>query len=144
LPWKRYELENYVVNPDLLIEWVRQERADLSIDQSKAILDQLILDQVFDGNMADFNNYSQANPSMQNTLWRAQTQTQKLSLFAEEFFRRIAEATGTRILLRKSDIYRLIERLDPASIDPEVAAKLDAILKLLAANRTLQTPAHSD
>lgn len=144
MPWKRYELENYVVNPDLLIEWVRQERADLSIDQSKAILDQLILDQVFDGNMADFNNYSQANPSMQNTLWRAQTQTQKLSLFAEEFFRRIAEATGTRILLRKSDIYRLIERLDPASIDPEVAAKLDAILKLLAANRTLQTPAHSD
>ena len=144
MPWKRYELENYVVNPDLLIEWVRQERADLSIDQSKAILDQLILDQVFDGNMADFNNYSQANPSMQNTLWRAQTQTQKLSLFAEEFFRRIAEATGTRILLRKSDLYRLIERLDPASIDPEVAAKLDAILKLLAANRTLQTPAHSD
>ena len=144
MPWKRYELENYVVNPDLLIEWVRQERADLSIDQSKAILDQLILDQVFDGNMADFNNYSQANPSMQNTLWRAQTQTQKLSLFAEEFFRRIAEATGTRILLRKSDLYRLIERLDPASIDPEVAAKLDAILKLLKANRTLQTPAHSD
>ena len=144
LPWKRYELENYVVNPDLLIEWVRQERADLSIDQGKEILDQLILDQIFDGNMADFNNYSQANPSMQNTLWRAQTQSRKLSLFAEEFFRRISEATGTRILLRKSDLYRLIERLDPASIDPEVAAKLDAILKLLAANRTLQTPAHSD
>ena len=112
LPWKRYELENYVVNPDLLIEWARQERAD-------------------------FNNYSQANQSMQNTLWRAQTQTQKLSLFAEEFFRRIAEATSTRILLRKSDLYRLIERLDPASIDPEVAAKLDAILKLLKANRSL-------
>ena len=133
-----------MVNPDLLIEWVRQERADLFIDQGKATLDQLILDQIFDGNIADFNNYSQANPSMQNTLWRAQTQTQKLSLFAEEFFRRIAEATGTRILLRKNDLYRLIERLDPASIDPEVAAKLDAILKLLAANRTLQTPAHSD
>ena len=144
LPWKRYELENYVVNPDLLIEWVRQERADLSIDQGKEILDQLILDQIFDGNMADFNNYSQANPSMQNTLWRAQTQSRKLSLFAEEFFRRIAEATGTRILLRKSDLYRLIERLDPASIDPEVVAKLDAILKLLKANRTLQTPAHPD
>ena len=81
---------------------------------------------------------------MQNTLWRAQTQSRKLSLFAEEFFRRIAEATGTRIQLRKSDLYRLIERLDPASIDPEVAAKLDAILKLLAANRTLQTPIHPD
>jgi hypothetical protein len=64
LPWKRYELENYVVNPDLLIEWVRQERADLFIDQGKEILDQLILDQIFDGNMADFNNYSQANLSM--------------------------------------------------------------------------------
>jgi hypothetical protein len=126
-----------VVNPDLLIEWVRQEKADLFIDQGKEILDQLILDQIFDSNTADFNNFSQANQSTQNTLWRAQTQTQKLSLFAEEFFRRIAEATSTRILLRKSDLYRLIERLDPASIDPEVAAKLDAILKLLKANRSL-------
>ncbi|MFM9088696.1 MAG: ATP-dependent nuclease [Cyanobium sp.] len=131
LPWKRYELENYIVTPQLLMEWAQPTVADLFADQRAAILSQLLLDSVFASNDADFQNYLQANPSTQSTLWRAQTQTQKLSLLAEEFFRRVAQATATPILLRKTDLYRLIERQDLALIDPEVGEKLDAIQLLL-------------
>jgi ABC-type cobalamin/Fe3+-siderophores transport system ATPase subunit len=131
LPWKRYELENYVVTPQLLMDWAQPDGMDLFADQRKRILDDLLLEKIFDGNAADFENYSSANPSTQSTIWRAQTQTQKLSLVAEEFFRRVGEATGTPIPLRKRDLYRLIERQEPASIDPEVTLKLDAILQLL-------------
>jgi hypothetical protein len=35
------------------------------------------------------------------------------------------------MLLRKGDLYRLIERQDPAEIDLEVSLKLDAIQRLL-------------
>jgi energy-coupling factor transporter ATP-binding protein EcfA2 len=131
LPWKRYELENYVVTPQLLMDWAQPDGIDLFADQRKTILDDLLLEKIFDGNAADFENYSSANPSTQSTIWRAQTQTQKLSLVAEEFFRGVGEATGTPIPLRKRDLYRLIELQEVASIDPEVTLKLDAILQIL-------------
>ena len=131
LPWKRYELENYLITPDLLMEWMHVDGADLFADHRQAILDGLLLEKIFDNNQADFENYSQANTSTQNTIWRAQTQTRKLSLFAEEFFRRCATATGTPIPLRKGDLYQLIHGQPIASIDPEIIEKLDAILDLL-------------
>jgi len=131
LPWKRYELENYLITPDLLMEWMHRDGVDLFADQREAILDGLLLEQIFDNSQDDFENYSQANASTQNTIWRAQTQTRKLSLFAEEFFRRCARATGTPILLRKGDFYQLIRSQPIASIDPEITEKLDAILELL-------------
>jgi ABC-type branched-subunit amino acid transport system ATPase component len=131
LPWKRYELENYLITPDLLMEWMHVDGVDLFADHRQAILDGLLLEKIFDNNQADFENYSQANTSTQNTIWRAQTQTRKLSLFAEEFFRRCATATGTPIPLRKGDLYQLIHGQPIASIDPEIIEKLDAILDLL-------------
>lgn len=131
LPWKRYELENYLITPDLLMEWMHVDGVDLFADHRQAILDGLLLEKIFDNNQADFENYSQANTSTQNTIWRAQTQTRKLSLFAEEFFRRCATATGTPIPLRKGDLYQLIHGQPIASIDPEITEKLDAILDLL-------------
>ena len=138
LPWKRYELENYLVTPDLLMEWVHADGVDLFADQRQAILNGLLLEQIFDDNQDDFENYSQANTSTQNTIWRAQTQTRKLSVFAEEFFRRCAAATGTPIALRKGDFHQLISKQPVASIDPEISEKLDAILELLTLTTRIQ------
>jgi ABC-type cobalamin/Fe3+-siderophores transport system ATPase subunit len=131
LPWKRYELENYIISPQILLDWAQSESFDLFGDQRTAILDALIFEKIFDGNDPDYSNYLVANPATQSTIWRAQTQTKKLSVFAEEFFRRVAEATGSSMLLRKRDLYRLVERQPPDSIDPDVNLKLDAIHQLL-------------
>jgi ABC-type branched-subunit amino acid transport system ATPase component len=130
-PWKRYELENYFVTPQVLLDWAQPVVADLFSDQRLATLDQLILAMIFDGSYSDFANYQAANPATQATLWRAQTQTKKLSLFAEAYFRHLANATGGPIMLRKRDLYRLIERCDVNSIDLEVVDKLDAIYRLV-------------
>lgn len=131
LPLRRYELENYIISPQALLDRVQPETADLFSDQRTTILDTLIREKIFDENAADFANYSEANPATQSTIWRAQTQTKRLSLFAEEFFRRVAEATGPPMLLRKRDLYRLVERQHPDSIDPDISLKLDAIHQLL-------------
>jgi hypothetical protein len=131
LPWRRYELENYIISPQILLDWAQSESFDLFADQRTAILDALMFEEIFDGNDADYSNYSAANPATQSTIWRAQTQTKKLSVFAEEFFRRVAEATGCSMLLRKRDLYRLVERQPSDSIDPDVNLKLDAIHQLL-------------
>lgn len=131
LPWRRHQLENYIVTPQILIDWVQPETPDLFSDQRNAILEALMLEAVFDGDGDDYANYVQANPATQNTIWRAQTQTRKLSLIAEEFFRRVAHATGASTPLRKRDLHRLIARQDPAAIDPDIRLKLDAIQQLL-------------
>ena len=130
-PWKRYELENYFVTPQVLLDWAQPDVADLFSDQRLATLDQLILAMIFDDSDSDFTNYQAANTATQATLWRAQTQTKKLSLFAENYFRHLANATGCQIMLRKRDLYRLIERCDINSIDREVVEKLDAIYRLV-------------
>jgi hypothetical protein len=76
-------------------------------------------------------NYQAANSATQAILWRAQTQTKKLSHFAEAYFFYLANATGGQIMLRKSELYRLIERCHVNSIDLEVVDKLDAIYRLV-------------
>ena len=133
LVWKRYEPENYFITPELLLSFVegKSPDADLFATQRRDILNGLILERVFDGEAADFENYQKAEPSFRRTLWRAQTQTRKLSAFAEVFFERLAAATGARVLLRKGGFHELIDLCDPAELNGEVTLKLDALHRLL-------------
>ena len=131
--WKRYEPENYFITPELLLAWVDQDmpEQDLFAQPRQRLLDELILERVFDGSAEDFANYQKLDPSTRKTLWRAQTQNKKLSLFAEEFFRRLAKETGTRMLARKGDLHELVELCDPSELNGEIREKLDAIQRLL-------------
>ncbi|MFM7086699.1 MAG: ATP-dependent nuclease [Cyanobium sp.] len=131
LPWKRSELENGLVTPSLLMDWGQPEGMDLFSDQRQSILDALILEQVFDGHRTDFENFCQANPSTQNTIWRARTQGRRLTPLAEAFFTGIAAATGTSVLLESRDLHRLVARLDVRLIDPAIASVLDDIAAVL-------------
>ncbi|MEI7911619.1 MAG: hypothetical protein WCK77_18455 [Verrucomicrobiota bacterium] len=69
--------------------------------------------------------------STRRMLWRAQMQFKKLSLFAEEFYRRLARETGTRMLARKGDLHELVALCDPAELNGELREKLDAMQRLL-------------
>ena len=135
LVWKRYELENYFITPELLLAWAdtQMPSEDLFTQTRQRLLDGLILEQVFDGNAEDFANYHKLDASTRKTLWRAQTQNKKLSLFAEEFYRRLANETGTRMLARKGDLHTLVALCDPAELNGEVREKLDAMQRLLNA-----------
>jgi hypothetical protein len=44
-------------------------------------------------------------------------------------------------MLRKRDLFRLIERLDAGSVDPEVMLRLDAIQRLLLPANIAPLPA---
>jgi ABC-type branched-subunit amino acid transport system ATPase component len=131
--WKRYEPENYFITPELLLAWADKHlpHEDLFTQARQKLLDELILKDVFDGNQQDFTNYQKANHSTRKTLWRAQTQSKKLSLFAEEFYRQLAEVTGTRMLARKGELHSLVVLCDSSELNGEVREKLDALLSLL-------------
>ncbi len=133
LVWKRYEPENYFITPELLIAYVESQLSseDLFVRHLEEIMNHLILQQIFDGERTDFENYRKADVCTRKTLWRAQTQTKKLSAFAEAFFERLAEATGGRVLIRKGGFHELIAYCDPAELNGEVIQKLDALKRLI-------------
>ena len=139
--WDRYEAENYFVTPWTLQEFVRRAYAgDRQLFErckrvTEEVLDALILERVFPGRARDFATWQGLDADAARLVWESSTATVKLSDFAEEYFRRLADRLGHPMLLRKGDLHRLVELVDPASIPAEVAAKLDLLADLFGAAR---------
>ena len=131
--WKRYEVENYFVTPEVLRRQVAEHYKDLPLffgeirDTSEEVIDALILEGVFGGREQDFGTWKSAGADAAWLLWEARTERLKLSDFAEEFFRRLAERLGHAMLLRKGELHRLVRFVDPSSIPAEVGEKLDLL-----------------
>ena len=62
-----------------------------------------------------------------------------MSDFAEEFYRRLADRTGTAMLLRKGELHRLIAGVDPKSIPPGVTTMFDRLATLFHEARPAST-----
>lgn len=138
--WKRYEAENYFITPELLHRYATRQYPtdDLFAQQIQIAIDNvlnlLVIEQVFDGVASDFDVWKQASPELARVLWEAKTERRKLSTFAEEFFRRLAARIGGPMLLKKGELHRLIELVDPTTIAPEVGEKLDLLADLFRAS----------
>jgi ABC-type nitrate/sulfonate/bicarbonate transport system ATPase subunit len=134
--WKRYEAENYFITPALLRSYAVSQYPtdDLFAQQTRIaideVLDALVLEQVFDGAQADFEAWRQANPELSRVLWEAKTERRKLSSFAEEFFRRLADRVGGGLLLRKGELHRLVKWVAPEALSAEVKEKLDLLAEV--------------
>lgn len=134
--WRRYEIENYFVTPDILKEFALNKYSEGPLFRSNyesevgATLDDLILERVFENADQDFLDWQGSNENLKRLVWDAKTAQIKLSDFAESFFRALAQRLGHSMLLRKRDLFRLIEFADRQSIPDEVGEKLDALYTL--------------
>lgn len=130
--WKRYEAENYFITPDVLKRFAlaHYQATDLLggfREEIEAVVGQLILERIFSNVEADFQTYSTSTPDVARLLWEAKTERLKLSDFAEEFFRRLANKLSHPMILRKGELHRLVAHVDPNSIPVEVREKLDLL-----------------
>lgn len=133
--WRRYEAENYFVTPEVLRRYALSHYAEmelfgghqLEIDE---VLDALLLEQVFDGIVADWQAWRNSPPEAVRIVWEAKTQRIKLSTLAEEFFRRLALRLGGSMLLKKGELHRLVSTVDAHAVPQEVNEKLDLLLAL--------------
>ena len=137
--WARYEVENYIVTPEILTQFAEKSLAerDSAEDLDPAVretisgvLHDLILERVFNGEVEDYSTWQALEPGAAMLLWDATTRAIKLSDFAEEFFRRAGERLGLPILLRKGEFHRLVALWAPSAIPREVGEKLDLLLEL--------------
>ena len=135
--WNRYEIENYFVTPEVLKRFTKREYSDFPlfgefVDETEEVLDALILKKVFGGNTREFATWQGLEPDAAHLLWEALTRDLKLSDFAEEFFRRLADRLGHAMLLRKGDLHQLVDLTEPESIPKEVEEKLNLLADLFA------------
>ncbi|MGO9009400.1 MAG: ATP-dependent nuclease [Bryobacteraceae bacterium] len=133
--WKRYEVENYFITPNLLLEYVAKMSPELGLftvdaDQANEVLAGLIQERVFGGDQDDYLVWRDSAPAAGRLIWDAKTQSVKLSIFAEEFFRRLRDRTGLEMLLTKGELHRLVEFADLEGLPREVKDKLDLIADL--------------
>ncbi len=128
--WKRYEAENYFITPDLLRRHVAEHYGTgLFSEAADGVLDELIGERIFDERQ--FRTWKRADAETAQVLWDTGTESLKLSDFAEEFFRRLSRRLDHPMLLRKSELHRLIRSVDSASIPAEVGEKINLIQALL-------------
>ena len=130
--WKRYEIENYFVTPEALRRYCAHRYRDAPLfdgysEQIRSVLEPLIRERIFGNGGTDFETWKELPADAARLVWEARTERLKLSGFAEEFFRRLAERLGHAMLLRKSDLYRLVPFVDRAVIPAEVSEKLDLL-----------------
>jgi ABC-type multidrug transport system ATPase subunit len=133
--WRRYEAENYFISPEVLSAYARERYRELPLfdgfqEDIQAVLSALLRERLFAGSESDFQIFQTAEPQAARLLWEAKTERLKLSDFAEEFFRRLAEKLGHALLLRKGELHRLVNCVDPTRIPTEVAEKLELLRKL--------------
>jgi hypothetical protein len=133
--WKRYEVENYFITPNLLLGYVAKMNLELGLfamdtDLADDVLSGLIQERVFGGDRDDYLVWKNSASDAGRLIWEAKTQIVKLSSFAEEFFRRLRDRTGLEMLLTKGEFHRLVESADSAGIPREVKDKLDLIADL--------------
>ena len=129
--WRRYELENYFISPEMLVKYVQsQSDGDLFSVNDAAMMrqavDEVLAEMVYEGDAANVKEYYEAG---------AQTRTQllakiKMSRFAELAFQKYAEKQGVPIPLNKGGYYHIIDLLQPQEIPAEVSEKLNAIQRL--------------
>ena len=137
--WERYEVDNYIVTPWTLKEFVRRAGADdLPLfgrfeREAEELLDALILERVFPDRARDFATWKGLDADAARLVWESSTGAVKLSDFAEVYFRRLADRLGCPMLLRKSELHQLVELVDAASIPAEVTAKLDLLADVFSA-----------
>lgn len=133
--WKRYEIENYFITPELLLGYVAKANVDLGLfsignEQAEEVMSQIVLERIFDGGQQNYEVWRNSPVDARRLIWNTKSEHLKLSGFAEEFFRRLAGRSGLPSLLRKADFHRLVDDVPPDQIPEEVLEKLDLVADL--------------
>jgi hypothetical protein len=102
-----------------------------------AVLDELILAQLFENVVDYFKTYQEAAPELARLLWNTKTERMKLSAFAETFFRRLGERLQQPMLLRKGEFHQLVKYVALKNIPSEVNEKLDRLFTLFSNARPM-------
>jgi Fe-S cluster assembly ATPase SufC len=135
LYWKNYEIENYFISPEVLLQFIedrcKKKEQDLFVHEDIAVfkqsLDEVLLSTVFNNSVEVLEQYRKGVGEVRRFMLR----NTKMSEFAENVFRHYAEKMRRPILLAKGEFYQLVLFCPADEIPPEVTEKLDMLVRYL-------------
>jgi len=121
--WSRREIENYIAQREVLMRWAAgtgtERYGPLFGDAWEVAMDESL------------NEIEQAMRTLGRSPWAHDIKAS--DEFLDPLFERFFDRLNLPNLLRKSDYHQLAAFVEPAEIDPEVVAVLDAIQEVAAA-----------
>lgn len=130
LYWQRYEIENYYIIPDLILKFVTSVFdhegslfTESSVNAMREVLNDRLLEKVFNGDRQQLDEYNKASASLQKTL----LMNLKMSEFAEGVFEEFARRQRQPVLLRKGEYCQMLEHVASGDMPSEVTEKLDRL-----------------
>ncbi len=129
--WRRYELENYFISPEMLVKYIQSLGGGDLFSASnaavmKASVDEVMAEMLYEGNADGVKEYYSVGQQTRIQL----LSKIKMSRFAELAFQKYATKLGVPIPLNKGGFYQIIDLLEPDAVPAEVTEKLDAIQAL--------------
>lgn len=136
LYWKNYELENYFISPQVLMNFAKnyfskEYSAEPLFESSylhtfQEIMNNILLDMVFSDDESQLAEFNQASLALQRTLLK----NIKMSLLTEKVFQQFAQKTQQPLLLNKGQFYQLVSYAD-LNETKELKEKLDLLVNYL-------------
>ncbi|HID99799.1 MAG TPA: AAA family ATPase [Thiotrichaceae bacterium] len=138
--WKKYELENYFIQPEVIENFVRayydkQPLKSAKIKHNMALLkkaiNQTILTDILNNDDDAYAAYLKLDKALQKQTFINNAGTKKLSLFLDKVLQKFASLVQQPRLLNKGRYYELIKFMPQQAVDSEVMEKLDLLVKYL-------------
>ena len=141
--WRRYELENYFVEPGIIVRFVERHLLEQGLtglfeiereamkNKFEDSMNQVILERIFAGNMEEFKDYLTLPAPLQRRTFLTLMSSQKASVFLDSVLMHYSEATKTPLLLSKGEYYKLIALMSKEEIDTEIVQKIELIFNIL-------------
>jgi len=138
--WKKYELENYFIMPQVIEEFVKAYYAKQFIASStvqrnlallKEAINQTILEDILNNDAQAVAAYLKLDKALQRQLFINNANNKKLSEFLEHVLQKFSDLNHKPRLLNKGRYYELIPFLPKSAVDSEVTEKLDLLVKYL-------------
>ncbi|MCK5876029.1 MAG: AAA family ATPase [Candidatus Marithrix sp.] len=121
--WKKYELENYFIFPEVIEAFV-QANSPSDIECLKQAVNKAILVDIFNNDEQAYKGYLKLPAALRRQTFINNTQYKKLSEFLDHVWDNLAELTGKSRILNKGQYYQLIQYLPKNMVDTEIVEKL--------------------
>ena len=141
LCWEKREIENYICDKEALVQFAQNEALSQAVERSAGssnLIDErqsLFVEAYRNSMLESINEIEDALNRLRGlSPWDADTKVS--DEFLEPLFKDFYAKIGSLNRMPKKNYYKLIQFLDPLSVDAEVVEKLDAIVETAEAVRS--------
>ncbi|RKZ59419.1 MAG: AAA family ATPase [Candidatus Parabeggiatoa sp. nov. 3] len=139
--WKKYELENYFIQPEVIENFVQAHYEKQALKSAqikrhmvslKKAINETILSDILNNDDEAYAAYLKLDKALQKQTFINNAGNKKLSLFLDKVLQKLANWVHEPRLLNKGRYYELIKFLPQQAVDSEISEKLDLLVKYLS------------